>query len=78
MHERTDSPPPMYMEPAFTDLGGTDAILYDRTTFFGLISASSLPWQLDILGLDPGEQRWGRSVTDSAYVTIAIQMSWDE
>ena len=59
---------------SLTDLGDTDAILhefdtvlYDRATpdnLFGLIDASSLLWRLNLMGIDPGEKRWGR-VTDS-------------
>jgi len=44
-----------------------DTVLYDRATednLFGLIDASSLLWRLNLLGIDPGEQRWGK-VTDS-------------
>lgn len=56
------------------DLGDTDAVLrefddvlYAKATsdnYLGLIDASSLLWRLEVGGVDPGEERWGR-VTDA-------------
>ena len=59
---------------SLSDLGDTesvlrefDSILNERATpenYFGLLDAASLLWRLNIVGIDPGEERW-KKVTDS-------------
>lgn len=65
------------MEPAFTDLGDTDAILYDRATFFLIDQCIFIAMETEHSGARPWGAEMGK-VTDCAYIIITIQISWDE
>ena len=53
----------------FSDLGDIDNVFAEfdtnlkhratRDNLFGLLDASSLLWRLNVMGIDPGEERWG-------------------
>ena len=72
--------------PLFTpDLGDYDAalrefdeVLYAKAThdYLGLIDASSLLWKLDVMGVDPGEGRWGRVTESMATRAHNHRMPW--
>ena len=54
-----------------------DGVILDKVlpdNMMGMLDASSLLWRLNLVGVDPGEERWGK-VMDAVAVHISNHQS---
>lgn len=68
------------------DLGNIDAALHEfdtvlyhnavKDSVFGLLDATSLLWRLEIVGVDPGEDRWQKVTGNFSQLIGQHAVAW--